>query len=154
MPSKDPEKVKATAARYRERNREAIKARKKAAYQRNRPKERAKQLAYQRANREKLYAYNAAWQRQYRAKLRAEMIAVFGGGCECCGESEPAFLDLDHANGDGKQRRAEFGGNNLTEMKALQRRGWPRDGYQLLCCNCHQGRHRNGGVCPHKARAL
>lgn len=33
MPSKDPEKVKATAARYRERNREAIKARKKAAYQ-------------------------------------------------------------------------------------------------------------------------
>lgn len=135
-------------------NRESPAFRRGECQQRNRPKERAKQLAYQRANREKLYAYNAAWQRQYRAKLRAEMIAVFGGGCECCGESEPAFLDLDHANGDGKQRRAEFGGNNLTEMKALQRRGWPRDGYQLLCCNCHQGRHRNGGVCPHKARAL
>lgn len=24
------------------------------------------------------------------------------------------------------------------------------DRYQLLCFNCNCGRHRNGGVCPHK----
>ena len=36
------------------------------------------------------------------------------------------------------------------ELKpSLKRQGWPKDGYQLLCANCNQGRARNGGVCPH-----
>jgi hypothetical protein len=134
--------------------RECVSLSKKERYARVRPQERIRRLAYQRANRAKLYAYNAAWQRQYRSAIRAEMIVAFGGGCECCGESQPFFLDLDHVNGDGKECRAEHGGNSLTEMKSLKDKGWPKDGYRLLCCNCHQGRHRNGGICPHKAGDL
>jgi hypothetical protein len=139
---------------FRSKCRECVSEVKKAHYQRTRPSQWARQLGYQRNNRDRIYAYNAAWQRRHRASLRAEMIAAFGGKCECCGEAEPLFLDLDHVNGDGKERRAEHGGNGLTEMQSLKERGWPHEGYQLLCCNCHQGRHRNGGVCPHKARDL
>ena len=28
----------------------------------------------------------------------------------------------------------------------------PTGDYQLLCCNCNQGKARNGGVCPHHAK--
>src|SRR5262245_20214343 len=43
-------------------------------------------------NREKHNEYSKRCNR----RLRAEMILAFGGRCECCGESQPEFLTLDH----------------------------------------------------------
>lgn len=141
---------KATKAKdgLRTRCKVCISATKKQHYARTRPEQRARQLAYQKSNRERLYAYNAQWSRQRNAALRAEMLAAYGGACACCGESEPIFLDLDHVDNDGAAHRREVG-NNTQVMLQLKRDGWPRGRFQLLCCNCNQGKARNGGVCPH-----
>lgn len=82
---------------------------------------------------------------EYRLKWRQEMINAYGGKCDCCGETEPKFLTIDHINGGGKKDR-EQNGNTILKLKRL---GWPQDGYRLLCfnCNCSRGFY---GECPHK----
>ncbi len=117
-------------------------------YEAQRPQQRERQLKYQRENRERLYAYNARWSRERNAALRAELIAAYGSACACCGERHPLFLDLDHVENDGAAHRREVG-NSTQVMLQLREQGWPRGRYQLLCCNCNQGKARNGGVCPH-----
>ena len=133
----------------RSRCRTCVQSLKKAHYHATRPQQRAKQLLYQHKNREKLYAYNAEWQRKRHRELRCEAIEAYGGECVCCGENEPTFLDLDHIHNDGHQHRVVVG-NTTRLMIFLKRDGWPRDRIQLLCCNCNQGKDRNGGICPHK----
>jgi hypothetical protein len=90
--------------------------------------------------------------RQYRRGLRQEMIAAYGGVCSCCGEAEFGFLSLEHLNGDGKAHRMQFGerGNSDGIVRDLKRRGWPQDGYTVLCFNCNMGKAINGGTCPHE----
>lgn len=93
------------------------------------------------------YTSNYTAERTRRVKL--EVIALYGGACECCGESHPAFMTIDHVNNDG-------GGRNRKMTSAQQwydakkRHG---DGYYSLACfNCNTGRHINGGTCPHRTR--
>ena len=87
----------------------------------------------------------------YYYRLQFAAIQAYGGyRCACCGETEPLFLTLDHTNNDGAARRRELGflgGARLYEW--LRDNGYPK-GFQVLCMNCNQGRHRNGGTCPHK----
>lgn len=135
----------------RSRCRTCVSKSKKDHYSRTRPQQRAKQIVYQRQNRERLYAYNAAWSRKRNAVLRAEMLTAYGACCNCCGEREPIFLDLDHVENDGAAHRREVG-NNTQVMVQLRAQGWPKGRFQLLCCNCNQGKARNGGVCPHRAK--
>lgn len=86
-------------------------------------------------------------------KLRLEIIAAYGGHCECCGESAPEFLTIDH-NGISPERDANgkrIGGKQMYRM--LKRLNFPRDGYRLLCWNCNCARQYFGnGICPHKLR--
>jgi hypothetical protein len=135
----------------RSRCRECVSITKRDHYLRTRPQQHARRLRYQRDNRQKLYAYNAKWQRDRNAKLRAEMLAAYGAKCACCGESEAVFLDLDHVFNDGAAHRREVG-NQAQVMLQLRASGWPRERFQLLCCNCNQGKARNGGRCPHEGR--
>lgn len=86
---------------------------------------------------------------RYRA-LRAEIIAAYGGKCDCCGEAEPTFLELDHATDDGAAHRKEIGRGSHATYKVVKQAGFPRDKFRLLCANCNQGRQRNGGICPHQ----
>lgn len=82
-----------------------------------------------------------------RAKLRAELIDAYGGRCACerCPETNPAFLTLEHVDGDGKAHRAVAGSHTYAD---LRRRGWPQEGYTLLCWNCNAAT-RWGRTCPH-----
>ena len=84
---------------------------------------------------------------RYRA-LRLEIVAAYGGKCQCCGETEIAFLELDHANDNGSAHRREIGRGAHRTYKWVKDHGFPSD-FRLLCANCNQGRQRNGGVCPH-----
>lgn len=88
-----------------------------------------------------------------RLALRNEMLSAYGGRCSCCGESEDAFLTLDHKNRDGAAHRRQLG-NTYATWQDLKRRGWPKRGYTLLCYNCNCGRERNGGICPHRTSRL
>ena len=94
--------------------------------------------------------------REYWRKVRHEAIMAYGGyRCACCGETEPAFLSIDHVFNNGAAHRRELGwtvgngkGANIT--KWLKDHGYPA-GFQVLCMNCNHGKARNGGVCPHKS---
>ena len=82
------------------------------------------------------------------AELRLQVIAGYGGQCSCCGEDNPIFLDLDHVNGGGSAARRR-NRSPYAAYRIARKQGFPPE-YQVLCCNCNCGRHRNGGVCPHK----
>lgn len=86
--------------------------------------------------------------KRMRENLRTELIAAYGGRCACrnCPETNTAFLTLDHINGDGKAHRLQVGSHTYAD---LRRKGFPRDGYRLLCWNCN-AMTRNGQVCPHE----
>lgn len=83
-----------------------------------------------------------------RKRLRDQMIEAYGGRCTCpsCPEVNSAFLTLEHIGGTGKQHRAEVGSHAYTD---LRKRGWPQEGYTLLCWNCN-AMTRFGRTCPHE----
>lgn len=76
----------------------------------------------------------------------------YGRACMCCGETESAFLTLDHINDDGGKQRKEFNTDTYLVIARKHRKTgvWPDD-LQVLCYNCNSGRYRNGGICPHKS---
>jgi len=83
-----------------------------------------------------------------RERDRREMIVAYGGRCACsnCPETNAAFLCLDHVNGDGKAHRLKVGSHTYSD---LRRRGWPEEGFRLLCWNCNAST-RFGRTCPHE----
>jgi hypothetical protein len=96
----------------------------------------------------------AAKERVHQAALdlRQELIEAYGGRCTCprCPETSQAFLTLEHINGTGKAHRDVVGSHAYAD---LRKRGWPQDGYTLLCWNCNLA-SRLTGVCPHMELAL
>lgn len=95
--------------------------------------------------------YRHFQERRALARMRDKhdaFIAYGGSFCACCGETEFAFLTLDHINNDGgKERRAH--GRGIYTYGNLRKRGYP-PGLQVLCMNCNFGKSINGGICPHK----
>lgn len=87
-----------------------------------------------------------------RLALKADVLGHYGGACACCGETELIFLSLEHVGGGGSAHRAALGGGEKV-YREIRRRGYP-DGFEVLCHNCNQGRHINGGTCPHEQEAL
>jgi hypothetical protein len=90
-----------------------------------------------------------------RRKIRRDTVyAHYGNKCACCGETIPAFLTIDHINNDGAIDRKTFGVGKAHDLHAnIIRQGFP-DTYQILCWNCNCGKHRNGGICPHKSNTV
>lgn len=84
-------------------------------------------------------------------KLKREMLKAYGPNCTCCGESREVFLTLEHLNRDGAAHRKQVGGG-ANSYRDLRRRGWPQEGFTVLCMNCNWAT-RFGGVCPHKLEA-
>jgi hypothetical protein len=82
-----------------------------------------------------------------RAQFKLGMLEAFGWKCECCGETNPQFLTLDHKNpGEGEKST----GLKTHQLYAIAKADeWNRSKYQLLCfnCNCAKGHF---GECPHK----
>lgn len=77
--------------------------------------------------------------------VRINVIKQYGGRCSCCGESEIAFLALDHINGGGNKHRQEVG----RKMYLWARKNNYPKILQVLCHNCNQAKHIYG-KCPHK----
>jgi hypothetical protein len=86
--------------------------------------------------------------RRRRAMWRVQVIEHYGGVCTCCGETNPAFLSVDHVNNDGAEHRLVTNNTNICGW--LVRNGFP-DGFTVLCYNCNLGRQHAGldYVCPH-----
>lgn len=89
---------------------------------------------------------------QFRAryvKERDRVFSFYGKECSCCGESELLFLTVDHIANDGCEQRKAKSSSYKRPYSWLIKNNFPA-GFQTLCMNCNQGKHRNGGVCPHQ----
>ena len=104
---------------------------------------RAKAKAWYYKNREAILAGKQA----ATLAVKKEIVAAYGGKCQCCGESHIEFLTIDHMNGDGTAHRAVTGKGRKI-YQDLKNRGFPQDGYQLLCLNCNIALGFYG-YCPH-----
>lgn len=121
----------------------------------NPDKYRAAQDRWTKANPEKVRKaankYARANKQRVAERWRAMRIMVFeaygGAKCRCCGESIYEFLTIDHMDNDGAKHRAAIGSHLY---RWLIEHDYP-EGFQVLCFNCNAGKHRNGGICPHKA---
>ena len=111
--------------------------------------------AYYRANHAKIRPAENAKMVEVRKRVKDAVFAAYGGYiCACCGETEKAFLTLDHVNNDGSKHRREVIGKRygagFQTYSLLAKTGFP-SGFQVLCMNCNWGKRLNG-VCPHKVR--
>ena len=80
-----------------------------------------------------------------------KLYEVLGGYiCNCCNETEPMFLTIDHINGGGRQHRISSSKNGSFYYGTMLKDPEVKNKYQVLCLNCNQGRWRNGGICPHR----
>ncbi len=104
-----------------------------------------------RARNRRLYGHTKTPECAERCRLqlierRRQAINLYGGECECCGDSDPGLLTFDHINGDGRRLSgARLVRAVLGEFEVL---GYPNGKYRLLCwnCNCAMGLF---GYCPH-----
>ena len=154
-------KNREAASRYRDRNREKVNQKMRDWREANR--EKSREHAREWRNRKianaspeelaKIRTAEAEKTRRNQDKCREEVYSYYGGyKCNCCGETERTFLSIDHINNDGAaQRRAGLHNGGSAFYAWLRKNKFP-DGYQVLCMNCQVGKHRNGGVCPHKRK--
>ena len=84
-------------------------------------------------------------------RAREAVFEAYGNRCACCGETEKAFLTIDHMNNDGSAHRKAIGKKICLW---LRRKGFPA-GFRLLCYNCNLGRDKcEGKICPHALHQL
>ncbi len=89
--------------------------------------------------------------RRYR-KLRLLAMQLYGGQCECCGESQYRFLTFDHINPDGKTP-SNINGLKLVRaaLTAFGQHGYPNSKYRILCFNCNES-IGHYGYCSHNGQ--
>lgn len=90
-------------------------------------------------------------QKRLSAVIKEQVFTAYGGWkCACCGETERAFLTIDHMLSDGsKLRRDGVHGHSTMFYRWLKKSGYPKE-FQVLCMNCNFGKRMNNGVCPHQ----
>jgi len=98
-----------------------------------------------------LGTHDIQYQKDWKRKLKLEVLAAYGGVCQCCGETDSRFLTIDHVNRDGGIHRKEMRMQSGTQIYSwLKQNDFPKEGFQILCFNCNLGREINGGICPHQ----
>ena len=81
--------------------------------------------------------------------VKDEVYAAYGGYiCACCGETEKAFLSIDHIYNDGAEHKRRENLQTGEQMhRWIKRHNFP-PGFQVLCMNCNWGKRMNNGICP------
>lgn len=151
------EELKKRSSEYSKANRKRIERWRKVYYLLNHTRIRAHRNSYRKkkaesfkeyqrryvlAHKQECLARTKAWARS----LRLEVLRAYGHSCICCGENREPFLTIEHTNGDGAHHR------RLVKRKVyrdLKLRGFPKDGYAVMCWNCNCASSR-GRLCPHK----
>lgn len=93
--------------------------------------------------------------REYNRLIKLEALTRYSTSpprCACCGESEIAFLTVDHIKNDGaRQRKAiSYAYRGRDCYFWLKKNNYPTGpNLQVLCWNCQWGK-RARGICPHK----
>lgn len=141
---KNRERVNANHRAYNKRNAERLSARNKA-------KRAAKLAAMTPEQAAQFRKDEATYKTASDRKFKDVVFQAYGGWvCKCCGETERAFLSIDHVSNDGYKMRAVHG-HSSTLYRWLRKNNFP-SGFQVLCMNCNFGKRMNNGVCPHQER--
>jgi hypothetical protein len=114
----------------------------KAYYLKNREIRLARAKAWNKANAERLHKR----QRERMRRFKGMVFAHYGMECACCGESEEAFLTIDHLKKNGKEHR-KMTGLGTAFYKWIVDFNYPDD-LRILCMNCNYGERRREH-CPH-----
>lgn len=64
-----------------------------------------------------------------RDKAREDVLNHYGNKCNCCGESQPEFLAIDHINNDGCEHRRK---HYKSMYIWVRKNNYPSD-LQILC---------------------
>lgn len=96
---------------------------------------------YHAKNRERVLQKMVEW----RNSIKKKVYDHYGWKCNCCGETNPFFLSIDHINNDGYKDKT----SSINIYSRIIKQGFP-DTYQTLCMNCNHGKYRNKGICPHQ----
>jgi hypothetical protein len=134
---RNPEQVKENKRRYVEKNPEKRKESNRN-YHKNHPDVAA---SYYQINQEHI---------RTRVKVNAErwrktFLEMYGGKCECCGETIEPFLTIDHIKGQKGISKKERGIESYRKACAEYR----PDLYRIFCMNCNFAT-RHGNICPHR----
>lgn len=86
--------------------------------------------------------------KKFRVKLRNEVLAKYGGICQCCNETTPEFLCIDHINGGGGKHRKQLNKTGQGFYQWLKNNNYP-PGFRVLCHNCNMALGHYG-YCPHQ----
>lgn len=82
-------------------------------------------------------------QKAWKSFRRFLTIRLYGGMCQCCGESTDRLLTLDHIRRNGK--RPKGGWTDAYFAKGSGK-------FQVLCVGCNHAKAREGDVeCPHQS---
>lgn len=106
--------------------------------------------AYQSANKDRASQWHRKGNADYRERLKNLVYDAYGNSCACCGETERAFLSVDHIGGGGRKHREEVGIGSSRMYRAIIESGFPKDKFRLLCMNCNFA-IRFGSPCPHES---
>ena len=88
---------------------------------------------------------------EYLKSVKKIVYDHYGWRCNCCNETTPQFLSVDHINNDGYLDKNKSG-KRLTGLPLYSKivRENFGDRYQILCMNCNYGKRMNNGICPHE----
>ncbi len=134
------EHYRKNAEQYRLRSREN--------YQKNKERKKENQLLWNEKNKKRLKEYQRLWHQE----RRLICINRLGGKCACCGETEPAFLAIDHIDNNGNVHRKTMGSGHTMICGWLIKNNFP-PGFQVLCHNCNMAKSFSG-QCPHVLRRM
>lgn len=104
---------------------------------------------YRKKNLEKITAYEAGRV----SRIRKQTLDAYGRVCVCCGETNEAFLTLDHFTEDKGNRivwkgRTYASKRGHSEYMRLKKLGWPPI-VRVMCMNCNFAIRYNK-PCPHE----
>jgi hypothetical protein len=84
----------------------------------------------------------------FKERCREKVFAHYGERCACCGETERAFLVVDHIGGGGHAHRQAESYASANIYGYLVKTGLPPD-FRILCSNCNHAT-KDGKPCPHQ----
>ncbi len=167
MTHKDPERRRQYQKEYQEKNRELLRQKRKQHWLQHRDRLKQKHSEWYRnhyaKNREEMrlrfrerYKNDPLFRQGFARRgkknalqFRAKVMEHYGNVCQCCGERDQRFFQVDHINNDGnvfRKTHGQVGGKNFYVW--IIKNNFPSD-LQILCSNCNFGKKNYGGICPH-----
>lgn len=81
-------------------------------------------------------------------KMKNQVLGIYDNKCNCCNESDPDKLTIDHVNNDGNLHRQTHG-TGVELYRRIISGEIDRTQFQILCWGCNFSKHLGKGVCVH-----